>query len=299
MSTKSLDDVLADADASDQDLTNETAGNEAEVSQEAEVEEPAEGDDDPGHDAHGALHAERQRVRRKYTDTVADFERKFTEATSNFDKKLAERETAINQQWEQRFNQFAQQFQQPQQQRREPEQQPEPIDPFVDPAKFRDEGITQALDPVNQRIAQMTESFSRRMAIKEHGAEGVSAAFKALDQAARSGDRDALALANRLRGHQSDDPFEEMVQWHKKTSIVNEVGNDPDAFIAKRLADPEFLAKHGLSKAPAVPGTKQQPGNPSLPSLNRVTAAADDDGEDEEEDASVVFNTALRRGVRR
>lgn len=132
------------------------------------------------------MHAEHQRGKRKYTETVAEFDRKFT---ANFDKRLAGRESAINQRWEQRFSQFARQFQQP---RKEAEPAPAP-DMFENPTVFLDHGVKQHLDPVNdpvnQRISSLTESFSRRLAIKEHGAEMVQAAFSALDQAARAGER--------------------------------------------------------------------------------------------------------------
>lgn len=293
MAIQGMDSVLADAEASEQE--NELPAIEAEVSQEVEADVEAEGGE-PERDAQGALHAERNRVRRKYTDTVADFERKLSEVNTGFETKLSQTLAERDRQWEQRFNQFAQQLQ--------PRQEPKPAEPEVVPDIFEDangflqHGVSKAIDPVNQRIARITETFSRRMAIKDHGAEKVQAAFTALDQAAKSGNRDAIEMVARVK--QSDDPFGEIVDWHGKSSVISEFGTDPEAAIQKRLVaaleDPAFLAK-AAEKLGVKPAQAQKPNSQALPSLNRVTAAADDDGD--EEDATEVFNTALRSGVRR
>lgn len=292
MTIQGMDSVLADAEASEQE--NELPGTEVEVSQEAETDVEAEGGE-PERDAQGALHAERNRVRRKYTDTVADFEKKLSEVNTGFETKLSQTLAERDRQWEQRFNQFAQQLQ--------PRQEPKPSEPEVVPDIFEDangflqHGVSKAIDPVNQRIARITETFSRRMAIKEHGEEKVNAAYTALHQAALSGNRDAVDTVAKIKA--SDDPFGDLIDWHGKTSVISEVGSDPAAFIQKKLAealeDPAFLAKHGLIKSRQPPA--RNAADQSLPSLNRVTAAADDDGD--EEDATEVFNSALRRGVRR
>lgn len=295
MTIQSMDAVLADAEAPVHDEA-ETEVLAPEASQEVEEQEEAEGSqDDQGRDAHGALHAERNRVKRKYTETVADFEKRLTEANTGFEKKLTDTLAENDRRWEQRFNQFAQQIQP----RQEPKTEPEVVpDMFENPTGFIDHNLKKALDPVEQRIAKITEGFSRRMAIKEHGEDKVQAAFAALDQAAKSGNRDALEFVAKVK--QSDDPFGEIVDWHGKSSIISEVGSDPAAFVQKKLEealnDPAFLAKAAAKlgvKAPAAQPSGQQ----ALPSLNRVTAAADEDGD--EEDAREVFNSALRGGARR
>ncbi len=296
MTIQGMDSVLADAEASDHDIADDVVtGTEVEAPQEAETDVEAEGGD-PERDAHGALHAERNRVRRKYTDTVADFERKLSEVNGGFEKKLSETLAERDRQWEQRFNQFAQQIQ--------PRQEPKLTEPEVVPDIFEDangflqHGVKKAIDPINERIAKITEGFSRRMAIKEHGAEKVDAAYAALHQAALSGNRDAVETVAKIKG--SDDPFGDLVEWHGKSSVISEFGTDPEAAIQKRLeaalSDPAFLAK-AAEKLGVKPAQTHKPGSPALPSLNRVTAAADDDAE--EEDATEVFNTALRSGVRR
>lgn len=297
MAIQSMDAVLADAEASvNGDVENEVL--DQEVSQETDDQEQADGDEvDNGRDAHGALHAERQRVKRKYTDTVADFEKRLTDMNSGFETKLTGALSENDRKWQERFDNFARQFQQP---RQEPKTEPEVVpDVFENPNGFLEHGVSKAIDPVNQRIARITETFSRRMAIKEHGEEKVTAAYRALDQAARSGNRDAIELVAKVK--QSDDPFGDIVDWHSKSSIISEVGNDPAAFIQKRLEDalndPAFLAKAAEKLGVKMPGAKPSTQTQQLPSLNSVTAAADDDAE--EENPAEVFNTALRRGVRR
>lgn len=296
MAIQSMDAVLADAEAPVHDEV-ETEVLTPEAPQEAEGETEAEGiEGDSARDQQGALHAERNRVKRKYTETVADFERKLSEVNSGFETKLSQTLAERDRQWEQRFNQFAQQLQPRQEPKTEPEVAP---DVFENPNGFLEHGLKKALDPVEQRIAKITEGFSRRMAIKEHGEEKVQAAYAALDQAAKSGNRDAIELCAKVK--QSDDPFGDIVDWHSKSSVISEVGNDPSAFIARKLeealSDPAFLQKAAAKLGVKAPAGQKQPATEALPSLNRVTAAADDDAE--EEDAREVFSTALRSGVRR
>lgn len=298
MTIQSMDAVLADAEAPVHDeAENELSANE--VSQEAEgQEQEVDGNEgEQGRDAHGALHAERNRVKRKYTETVADFEKRLTDMNAGFETKLTGALSENDRRWEQRFNQFAQQIQP---RETKPEVAEVVPDIFEDANGFLQHGVSKAIDPVNQRIARITETFSRRMAIKDHGPEKVNAAFSALDQAAKSGNREAMEMVARVK--QSDDPFGDIVDWHAKSSVISEVGNDPAAFIQKKLDealnDPAFLAK-AAEKLGVKPAVTVKPANTTqaLPSLNRVTAAADEDGD--EEDAREVFNSALRSGVRR
>lgn len=304
MTTQSLDDVLAGVDASEQVQQEETEQQETETveaGQEAETDqddgEQAEGEQRGG-DPQAALHAERNRVRRKYTDTVADFERKLTEANTTFEKKLAESLSANDQKWEQRFNQFAGLIPKPQQPQPE---KVEPPDMFENPGGFVEHGVRKAVDPIASRLEQLNENISRRLAIQEHGKEKVSAAYGALDQAAKAGDREAVEAVARIK--QSMDPFGDMVAWHQQRTVITEVGNDPQAYRNKiledALNDQTFLAK-ALAKANGGNPPAGQPGaekTQTLPSLNRVTSAADND--EEEMDAGEVFTTALRGGARR
>lgn len=287
--TRSLDSVLADVDASEQEIANETPVVETEQAQ----PEPEQETDDPdqGRDAHGALHAERQRVKRKYTDTVADFEKRLSETNSGFEKKLTESLAENDRKWEQRFNQFAQTIQ--------PRQTPEPETPAVRPDLYENSegfveyGVKQHVDPIKQEVSQLREFYSQREAVREHGQEKVQTAFNAMHQAAISGDRDAQAAVARVK--QSIDPYGDIVAWHQRTSVLSEVGNDPAAYREKLRAELLAELNAGGQKPPAQ--QQQRPTPTALPSLNRVTAAADED--EEEEDAREVFNSSLRAGVRR
>ena len=299
MSTQSLDDVLADVDASNQDLQNEqpvveTASNEVDQQQDGN-DESQEQDG-----AIGALHAERQRVKRKYTETVADFERRLSEVNGGFEKKLTDTLAENDRKWEQRFNQFAQQIQP----RREPDPAPQPParpEFWDDPEGFVNTGVAPMIDPIRQQVYETTMHYSERFAVQEHGREKVDAAYKAMDQAVRAGDPNAIAEGRRVMN--SRDPYAGIMAWYQKTSVLSEVGNDPQAFIQKKLdealSDPAFLAK-ALERAKGGNPAGKQPNGAtpqSLPSLNRVTAAADED--EEEDDPQEVFNSALRAGVRR
>jgi hypothetical protein len=129
-----------------------------------------------------------------------------------------------------------------QQAQKEPEKVP---DMFEDPNAFVAHGVRQALTPVQGQVANLVEFYSKRDAVREHGQETFNAAYDALDKALASRDPDAnLALH---RAQQSLDPYGEIIAWHKKTSALKEVGDDPKAWFEKqleaRLSDPAEQAK--------------------------------------------------------
>lgn len=180
-----------------------------------------------------------------------------------------------------------------------------PPDMFVDPDGFVRQSVEQAMDPVQQALQesraqtrQVVEHFSRMSAEKEHGADTVEAAYRALDEAIRSGklNRDAV-----LAGlGQSMDPYGEIVAWHRRHAFEQEIAGDPKGWMERQkealLKDPEFLARAvAAARGQAAPVTTTQtvrPGNVTpLPSLN-ATPRAGDEG-DEPDDPADVFNAAL------
>lgn len=192
--------------------------------------------------------------------------------------------------------------------RAEAEKAKNPPEMWEEPDKFVGLHVEKALDPVQKAIQEAREEtrktrefYSQREAIRTHGAEKVDAAYKALDAAINSGtlNRDAV-LADLST---SMDPFGDIVSWHKKHTLLTEIGNDPEAYRQRQsdelLKDPEFLAKAiEAARAQALPVTVGSsraapvPDNvTSLPSLNRAPAAARD--EDEPDDPVEVFNSAL------
>lgn len=153
----------------------------------------------------------------------------------------------------------------------------EEIDPYVDPAKFRDVGVRQAIDPIAKQMAETREYFSRKDAIRQHGLETVQAAYTWLEQATHAGDPRVAPLLQRVT--QSIDPFEEVVTAFKRDKALATVGDDPNAWfekeLEKRMADPAFAAKYQAQSAQQA----NAQGAPKTvfalpPSVNRATGSA-------------------------
>lgn len=181
------------------------------------------------------------------------------------------------------------------QNRPQPQPAPKP-DVFEDPSAFVRNEIEPALDPIQQRISQITETYSRRDAIREHGEEKVTAAFTALDQAANAGDPDAVAAVSKVK--KSMDPYGDIVSWHSQREILSEVGKDPKAYrqriIDEALKDPEVQKRFlETTREAAKANPIARPAVPSTPSLSRVGAAALPDDQDNATDAE-LFASATR-----
>lgn len=174
---------------------------------------------------------------------------------------------------------------------------PEPDKPapeiWDDPNGF----VQAALTPVQQALQQQAERFSMRMAVKDHGKEVVQAAYAALGDAIQSGDPSARAEYQRIKS--SDDPYEDIVQWHKRSQTLKTVGDDPNAWLEKqleeRLKDPTYQAQ----LLERIRGTAQQqpqtrPVTQLPPSLNKTTRAGVHADDDDESDAGLL-KSALRR----
>jgi molecular chaperone DnaK (HSP70) len=150
-------------------------------------------------------------------------------------------------------------------------------DVFEDPNGFLQHGVQQAIDPISQQMGKLTEFFSRKDAIREHGEEKVNAAYTALDRAANAGDPEAQAVVSRVK--KSMDPYGDMVSWHSKQSVFQQIGNDPNAWfekeLEKRLADPQFASAQlqRIQSGVRSPGT-QTPNQIRLPpSIGRVPSS--------------------------
>lgn len=155
--------------------------------------------------------------------------------------------------------------------------QPEPVappDPYADPNGFMQHGIRQAVDPISERMDQMRDQFSRVMANRAFGAEVVSAARQALETEVAT---NPAARFEAQRMWQSDDPYGELVDWHKRKLALAEIGSDPSAYRTKLqddlLKDPTFLARaiEAAKTQATQPANGTRPPNVSLPpSLNRT-----------------------------
>lgn len=155
--------------------------------------------------------------------------------------------------------------------------QPKPTEPEVKPDLFEkpDEfvraNVQEALTPIQQQFSTFVESVSRRDAIREHGSETVTEAFKILDQAAATGDPQALAVVQAVK--KSMDPFGDIVSWYRG----NEASRNPDGFFQRRLdeslKDEKF---RGELMAKLQPSSEEKP-KPAFnipPSLSRAASAA-------------------------
>jgi hypothetical protein len=196
-------------------------------------------------------------------------------------------------QYERDMAEMRQQLAQMQQQNKQPEKV---LDIFEDPNAFVDHGVRTAIDPVKQEISQLREFYSQRDAIREHGAEKVKAAYDAMDQALRSRDPEAHAVFQRAK--QSLDPYGDIVKWHMKSTVFNQIGSDPNAWLEKqleeRLKDPQYQAKL-LERIRGNVQPQQRPITQLPPSLNKATSAANLEEEGDDNSDAGLLKSALRR----
>jgi hypothetical protein len=174
---------------------------------------------------------------------------------------------------------------------RKPEVKPEmKPDPLLDP-----EGFSNYMErKFEERILGERREMSLRMAHRTHG-DAFTEAYAAAVDAMRSGDH---VLGMRMTS--SNDPGETLIAWHREQKTMREVGNDPNAWLEKkleeRLADPTFLAK-AVEKART--GASQTNGTrPAVrlpPSLaNAARADAHDSNADLDDSSEGLFRFAMK-----
>jgi len=158
----------------------------------------------------------------------------------------------------------------------------EPIDPYVDPEKFRDAGVRQAVDPIAEQLGKVREHYSWKDALRTHGQETAIEARKWFYEAVHAGDPNVQPLLQKALA--SIDPFEDIVSAFKQHKALATVGADPEAWfqseLERRKADPEFVSKY---LTPAQQAAQGSPTNSIVrlpPSLNRQpgSSAANDAG---------------------
>lgn len=193
-----------------------------------------------------------------------------------------EREAAIE-----RANRIEESYQRQLQelQARLPKQEPAKApDVFEDPNAFLQHGVQQAVDPINSKVTSLVENFSKKWAIKEHGAEKVDAAYAWMKEGMLTRNPEVMAIYQRAMS--SDDPYEHIVAGHQKQAVFSKIGNDPDAWfqqeLERRMADPQFTAAQ-LQRIQSGVRTPSAPNQIKLPpSIGRVPssqAASDDAGD--------------------
>lgn len=157
-----------------------------------------------------AVIAEREKGKRKYTETVADFERRMAEQEQRF---------------EQRFAQLFGAIQRPQ----APAEPPKTPDIWEDPNAFVQQGVQEAVAPVMSQL----QVLQRGMAELQFKPDAVAAAEKAFNDAVAARQIDP-AIAHRINS--SPNPWAAAVEWHQQTTTMAEIGSDPAAYKA-RLAE--------------------------------------------------------------
>lgn len=180
-------------------------------------------------------------------------------------------------------------------QRQAPPKPPEPVakpDIFEKPDEFVRSNVQEALSPLEQRLSTAIETMSRNFAISQHGEERIGEAYSALDQAAKRGDPQALAVVAAVK--QSNDPYGDIARWY----AGNEASLNPDAFferkLTERLQDEKFKGELMQKLQPAPEEAPTKPVFRIPPSLNRAAsaAAAMDEGGDLSNES--LFSNALR-----
>ncbi len=149
-----------------------------------------------------------------------------------------------------------------------PQQPQEPPDIFTDPEAWFKHKRDQEIAPVLQQIQAARLEDARAVASVVFGDETVKAAEQAFNELAKRGGVDPVEY-ERIKS--SANPFRAAVEWHKRNSILSEIGNDPTAYREKIKA--EILAE---LNAGATAQQQQTPANVvKIPaSLNRATSAA-------------------------
>lgn len=194
-----------------------------------------------------------------------------------------------------------------------PQQAQQPAQPaapppnvFEDPDGWFNHALTpirQQYEGVIQQQNQRWEALSRSIAYKDHGKEKVDGAQASMAQSLQSGDPTARMEYQRIM--QSPDPYGELMEWHQRTTTLQQVGADPQAWLMKQLEDPAFLAKaleaaKAKASAPAATGARPPTAVSLPPSLRTIPSggAPPADDVDPNDDAALLSN-ALARPKRR
>lgn len=184
---------------------------------------------------------------------------------------------------EDRARQMETLLQQLEEHRRQQAAQQRGPDFYEDPERSVQEIATRVFQPYFERQHAANMTLSRSLAVKEYGAKEVDEASKAFLEAHQSG---ALPQGSLEYEEVVQNPhrYEALMQWHKRRSMAETVGSDPEAYFQRRLT--ELLAKPDFQaqlieklKGPAAsrPSTVELP--PSLSKVGQAAVAGADAGD--------------------
>lgn len=188
-------------------------------------------DDEPevrsGMVPHSALHASRQRAK-EATERAQAAEREAAEARGR-EAALREQLTAP---------------------KPTPVEPPKPVEFWEDPKAF----VEQALTPYQQELLATRVELSHTRAISSFGADAVTAAETAMQEAIKRGELNGEQVAAQLKA--SRDPVGDVVRWHKDSPAVKEAA-------LRAQIEAELQAKYGQPQPAAEPA----PAPPAIPSV--------------------------------
>jgi hypothetical protein len=118
-----------------------------------------------------------------------------------------------------------------------PVEPPKPVDFWEDPNKF----VEQALTPYQQELLATRVELSQTRAIASFGADAVTAAETAMQEAIQRGELNGEQVAAQLKA--SRDPVGDVVRWHQNSPAVKEAA-------LRQQIEAEMLAKYGQQPAP-------------------------------------------------
>lgn len=207
------------------------------------------------------------------------------------------RETA-----ERRFNEAQAQWQRQfaELQARIPKQEPQAAPSvFEDEQGFLRHGLDQAVTPIRSELTILREELSEHRAAIKHGEETVAAARKWL---AEGIGRDPARHALWQRSLQSRDPYGDIVSEYKRSTVHQQIGDDPNAWFEKqldeRMKDQAFagslLAKIQNGAAAVQSGGSGRPNVKLPPSLNKVASAQGATADDSDMSDEALFAHAMR-----
>lgn len=170
------------------------------------------------------------------------------------------------------------QWQRTQQQAKPEAAKPQAPDPLLDPDGYK----VAVKEEIRQEILNERREESLQAAA-EADPENFKAAYALAQQ--------RVDPALKARMQESRNPGKTLLTWYREQKIMQEVGNDPNAWLesklAERLKDPAFLAKAVEAAQNSARQTPQQTNGrsrvelpPSLSSASRSNAAARTDNTD-------------------
>ena len=158
-----------------------------------------------------------------------------------------------------------------------PQEAPKPIDPYEDPEGFHD----QQRAMVEQVALSQRVQTSKMFAEQQHGSEAVAEAYAAFD-AACNADPAVAALSQSII--QNPHPMGEVVKWHQRQKLLDEIGEDPAAYRER------IIAEHQASAGQVTETLMQQPAKPRVPpALGKGGGVVGDTGQTDQDAFDEVF----------